>query len=1855
MDVRNIISLLVLFITSHLATSQVTAAFVFDKSEGCGSLAVTFTDQSTSVGGTINDWKWDLGGVISTKQNPGIIFTTPGQFTICLTVRTTTGATSTICKDKIIKIYENPVANFTVDAQTGCLPVQTTFQDLSTSKNGAISIWVWDVGGSTNLLTTSDSSQIIRTTYTTAGNYSATLSITDEKGCKSTINKPNLIQVTALPEVKLDYTLLNSCNLPWDIVYTNLNLDPDAKYSWDFGNGQKHVGPIPPAVKYQESKAYTVKVFVEKGPCSDTLFFENIVNTERKTDFYFKQDGLCAGQIIELIDSSNYTGDSLVWDFGDGFISRDKKPVHQYATAGCYTIKLKKYLGPCLQEISKPCVNILPAPNIAFNIKNAFSCVIPVKVEFEASSQTQGTFEWHVKGMDLDTVFLGTNHDLTITEYGNYLTDLAFRSVDGCKVDIKNEPLEINQFEIELNTFGPDGCVPFNVPLKNSVSSNIPISEWSWQVGNPVIFTSLDSNAVFSVSDTGTWDLRLIAKNIFGCVDTVTKPRYIQGGRPPQVNFSASPLQGCIMDGRQFTSQTSAFADEWLWTYNDTTFFSEEKDPLFSFPDIGVFDITLTASHHGCARKFEIKDYITVFKPKSAFAVDYSCTDPYTIAITNQSVGADSLYWVIKLSETVTDTIRDSLLTTYTFPERGLYFLTHYAKNFNSGCEHILTDSIFIVDLSASYTLDTIRGCAPLEVNLSSTVRDAVSSEFLPGQFSITDPTGDNATVIFNEGGTIQGPKLVVTDRHGCRDTFQTQTPVEVSKINARIDAPDVICIPGSATLFDGSSYGVAAITSRTWYFSHQDQRDTILSPQFNISDEGIYFATLSLKDSWGCSDSVTREVKAVKLIPAFSADTLSCTDKAVRFKIDADPTFLNKFQWDFGDGSGSTEKNPLHFFETEGSFDVCAELFDVRGCSKKLCQEKLVVIKNPIAAFDGDPLTGPCPPLLSNFNNYSTNATRFTWNFGDNSGLSYNNLPSHVYNQPGNDDVTLYAEMIPGCVDTLHKIDFIRLLGPSANMNYSLSGNCLPLDITLSVLSDKPYEYIWDYGDGKIFSVPDKNTEHSTTYRYEESGKFVPKLLVSDENGCSRTFTIDPIEVNDIQSSFTFPPDPLCGLPVHIEINNQTTATSPALHYFWNITGSATYASTDKNPVFDIDNFGKFDISLISILPNCIDTLIKDSVLFVSPIPKADFDIRSSILCNNYPLEIENLSTISTGSISSYLWKLDNVVTSPNVNFNPKFNTPGTHSIQLKVSTENGCADSITRSITLLPNTLITLTEDKTICLGDSTDLMAMIVSSDNNYLFKWNNHPTIMCPECKTNNVKPDKTTVYYLETLSSAGCVNKDSVIITVLPIAGPQLKLSSDTIVCEKGSATIKILNFNPLFVYKWDEKDAGLDCYTDCSTVRATPDEDTYYSILVSNAFGCLKEDSILVRVEKNIADFLLSDKTICEGQSTELSVTGGNNPVWSAHPSLSCSQCLTPTAHPSQSQYYTVTVTSDAGCRYKDSIWVELISVSSIDAGSDALICKGETISLVGKGSGGILWTSDASIDNPQSLNISSRPDQSTTYILTATNDECVLHDTIYVKVILKTDVFAIGDTICPGQQAMVKAKGNADTFVWYENKLKVGTGDTLVIRPESSLFIDVIGSKGLCLPDTATISVLVYPEIDYHLIEDSYKLFINSKIKVLAGYNPDADYTYKWTPTSGLSCNDCPQPEIQDISQSGQYTVSISDHFGCMLDANLYVSLTNECSKNGFYIPNIFTPYNRDGKNDTFKVYAEQEAEFISISIFDRWGEKVFTSADINEKWDGLYKGNELAHGVYVYIITARCDKTNEIFNFAGDITIIE
>ena len=86
-------------------------------------------------------------------------------------------------------------------------------------------------------------------------------------------------------------------------------------------------------------------------------------------------------------------------------------------------------------------------------------------------------------------------------------------------------------------------------------------------------------------------------------------------------------------------------------------------------------------------------------------------------------------------------------------------------------------------------------------------------------------------------------------------------------------------------------------------------------------------------------------------------------------------------------------------------------------------------------------------------------------------------------------------------------------------------------------------------------------------------------------------------------------------------------------------------------------------------------------------------------------------------------------------------------------------------------------------------------------------------------------------------------------------------------------------------------------------------------------------------------------------------------------------------------------------------------------------------------------------------------------------------------------------------------------------------------------------------------------------------------------------------------------------------------------------------------YVPNAFTP-NGDGTNDTFGAKGDGIIEF-NIQIFNRWGELVFESNDINKQWDGIYKGEKAETGAYAYSITAVGEKTNQI-NKSGSVTLI-
>ena len=169
-------ALLLCFIVSASVQAQLPVAnFTTTTTAGCSPLVVNFQDLSSN---SPSSWLWDFGnGSTSTSQNPTATYFNPGNYTVVLTVSNASGS-NTLTRTNYISVYSNPVINFTADDTVGCFPHTVQFTDLSTAGAGNTKTgWDWNFGdGATSSL------QNPVHTYTSSGNFSVTLKVTNDKG-----------------------------------------------------------------------------------------------------------------------------------------------------------------------------------------------------------------------------------------------------------------------------------------------------------------------------------------------------------------------------------------------------------------------------------------------------------------------------------------------------------------------------------------------------------------------------------------------------------------------------------------------------------------------------------------------------------------------------------------------------------------------------------------------------------------------------------------------------------------------------------------------------------------------------------------------------------------------------------------------------------------------------------------------------------------------------------------------------------------------------------------------------------------------------------------------------------------------------------------------------------------------------------------------------------------------------------------------------------------------------------------------------------------------------------------------------------------------------------------------------------------------------------------------------------------------------------------------------------------------------------------------------------------------------------------------------------------------------------------
>lgn len=1844
------------------ASAQVTADFSANQTEGCGYLQVAFTDLSSSSAGNIVSWSWDFGTSSSSTQNPSNVFNNPGTYTICLTATDNLGNSDQACKTDLIQVFNNPVVDFDATPTGGCAPLQVVFEDLTTPGDGNIVEWIWGVGGTAGVIIDDGTLPSIENDYPIADDYTISLTVRDENNCVHSITKSNFINVDDPPMVAFSADATSYCDVPFNVNFTNDNIVSGLEYSWDFGNGQIYTGSTPNTVVYTQPGTYTVQLTAVDPVtgCSGEATEIDFITIVEPLNPVASNTAACVNEAISFEDLSGVTVDSLVWDFGNGTTKNQLSPQNTYTTPGCYTVSVTRYIDGCSSSFTFPaCIQINDLPSIDYSIDRLIGCSLPHQINATADAPTAISWQW-----DFGNGITSTDENplIDIPAYGVYPVQLMVTDANGCENTLLKDTIRVEEMIAQKDFSVLMGCVPLDVTLGEASTSITPINSWYWEVTDafgaapPIVYTSTDENPTFTIVDTGIYNVRLEITNSLGCTDTEIFPFSIMAGQEPTIDFEASKTAICYKDNATFINNSSDYANGWLWDFGDGTY-SEEEEPMHTWPDTGFFDVTLTGFHYGCPSTLTIEDIVQFLPPIAKFRVENFCEESLRRDFVDLAVAADSVFWDFGVLAQTTDT--SSLFSpTYHFPETGTYEITMITLNSESGCQDTLSRMIEITDPVADFDFAATQGCPPFSIPVSnlSQYADTYSWESDGGDFSST--TVSEPTITFEDPGDYTNIQLIVEDIFECKDTFLFTDTIRVTDVIADITPLSSYSCGATTIVFnDQSSSSLSNITSWEWDFGN-GTTSTDQNPTAEYLEDGIYDVTLVVTDADGCSKTeVFPEAVDISIpVAYFTAGSIGCTQSGVRFTNRSEGHNLS-YLWDFGDGSTASNRNPTHTFGLEGSYTVCLTVMDPMGCDSTYCLPDPIVIADPVASFTADNLTGSCPPLIVNFENTSQNASNYEWDFGDDSGTSNQENPIHVYTIPGLYDVQLKVWSTPECIDSITLADYISLEGPIGEFDFVIEDGCLPGVITFQGQSIEPYNYYWDFGNGTVdttFSV----LADTFIYNYTEAGLYDPKLILANSDGCERIFEApQPLNISSLEFDFFASDTVFCNSTIPNPVFSFIeSSTEPITDFMWEFEGADVTNSTSSNPSVSYYTPGTYDVKLIMDNGTCRDSILKEDYIRIGDVPDASFSSSVTAGCIPFDVNFTDLSTVSGSSIESWLWTFGGGDSTALQNPTISFENPGTIQVALVVTSEIGCEGVATENITVHPLPEVAFSSGDDLCIGYETQINASFVSDSTGATYFWDPHPSLSCTDCLDPIVNPAVTTTYTLNVTDGKGCTNVFEHTVNVLPYAAPDLVMPEDTILCYGAIAQLNAIvnGGGTTFEYTWNAGPNDLNC-TDCFNPVASPTGPTTYQVSVVNEYGCEAIGEVFVDVIDDRQDFIGDDQTICIGEATQLNINYGVDPIWLVFEDLDCSTCPDPMASPENTTTYIASVTSDNGCVIEDTVTVFVQSPQEISAGDDQILCNGQVMFMEGEGQGDVTWTPATTLSNNSILNPQASPTETTTYFLTINDGVCESYDTMTIEVIEKAEIFGEDQTICEGDTVQLLVDGLAAEFEWIPaTDLSDSYSANPMAMPTETTVYTVIGSTFGCEPDTINVTIEVDPMPAIGLIPVK-SFFPDRTVDIAADLSGDEDdYFIQWSPAEGLSCTDCPNP-IATIDSSTVYSVFVQDlTTGCTSESQTLLNLRTDCAEDLVYAPNIFSP-NGDGSNDVFYVYSSTVTQISTMQIFDRWGGVIFETSNIEEGWDGRSNGKTVPDGTYVYFLKAICPLDGSEIMIKGDISILK
>jgi gliding motility-associated-like protein len=506
--------------------------------EVCFRNAITFTDASKPLVGTITKWEWDFGdgSPIDNRQSPTHTYAVAGPYTVSLTITTSNGCVSNPFT-KPITVLTLPVPNYNISNPT-CVTRAINFDDITNVTNaGNITQYLWTFGdGQTQTKTNSDAFDYF---YDITGPYITSLHLVTNKGCKSDTIKKD-ISISPLPVViaKLPEICLADPTAPFDDLSTIADgTVANFTYLWDFGDvnatpANPNTSTIKnPTHKYLTTGLKNVSLTVtSNNNCAvkkDTSFFVNGTIPNGALQILNDQN-LCSNTKVVVknnstVDVGNITRLLIQWDYANDptIETIDEDPVpgkvyeHIYPEFGIpetknVTVRIRAYSGGVCEDITEQDITLKASPNVSFN-PIPFVCL-----EQGAVQITQGVENTGIPGSGL---YFGNNaitnagvFNPTISGVGKFELTYVFNANNTCTDTAKQF---IDVYPTPLVDLGPDVVVLAGGTKElKPISVSSDVSGYLW---TPSTFLSADNiaNPFTTPPDDITYILRVTSTN--GC------------------------------------------------------------------------------------------------------------------------------------------------------------------------------------------------------------------------------------------------------------------------------------------------------------------------------------------------------------------------------------------------------------------------------------------------------------------------------------------------------------------------------------------------------------------------------------------------------------------------------------------------------------------------------------------------------------------------------------------------------------------------------------------------------------------------------------------------------------------------------------------------------------------------------------------------------------------------------------------------------------------------------------------------------------------------------------------------------------------------------------------------------------------------------------------------------------------------------------------------------------------------------------------------------------------------------------------------------------------------------------------